>query len=148
VQYKSVPQTSGADFGPVTFLTSGDGSRVLPLLFCKKGRDLIGALPDCREYVEVDERVGGQHEISIGIDGLAGTDYCIPIAGRLVFAAVFAEGVARAGKEMRDENRVRFIAIERARRYPADLDRFDGLAGKRGVAGQGKRLFSTIKSSA
>jgi hypothetical protein len=47
-----VPQKCGAGFGPATFSTAGDGSRVLPLPLCK-GRDLIGALPDCRERIKV-----------------------------------------------------------------------------------------------
>ena len=42
---------------------------------CRSGGDDVGHIS-----VEIDERVGGQHEIFVGIDGLARANDRIPIA--------------------------------------------------------------------
>ena len=91
--------------------------------------------------VEIDQRVRRKHEVFVGIDGLARTNDRVPIAGGFVVARIFAKGVAVAGKEVRDQDRIRFIGIERACRLPADLDRFDRLAGSGGVARQREGLL-------
>src|SRR5205807_5951174 len=63
------------------------------------------------------------------------------VTGGLVARRVFAEGVARAAEEMRDQDGVRLVGAERARRLPADLHVLDRGAGRRRVARQFEGLL-------
>jgi hypothetical protein len=81
--------------------------------------------------VEIDQRVRRDDEIPVGVDGLARPDQAIPIARRLVLGLVFAEGVAVAGEEMRDEDGVGAVGVQRSGGLPTDLDALDRLAAER-----------------
>ena len=86
--------------------------------------------------VEVHQRVGGQDVVFVGVDRLAGADDRIPIARHRIVGGVFSECVAGARKEMRDQDGVRLVGVQRSRRLPADLDVLDVLTSNRRVARQ------------
>jgi hypothetical protein len=100
------------------------------------GGDHVG-----RVDVEVDQRVRGEHVVFVGVDRLAGADDRVPIAGGLVARRIFAERVAGAAEEVRDQNRVRLVGIERPRRLPADFHALDRGARHGRVARQFEGLL-------
>ena len=86
--------------------------------------------------VEVHQRVGGEDEILVGINRLAGADDRVPVAGSGIGGGIFAGGVRIGREEMADQDRVGFVGVERAVALPADLDVLQRAPALRGVARQ------------
>jgi hypothetical protein len=71
--------------------------------------------------IEIDQRVGRQDEVLVRVERLARSDDRVPVA-RLVVRVILAGGMTGAGEEMRDQDGVRSVGIQRAVALPADLD--------------------------
>lgn len=90
--------------------------------------------------VQIDERIGCDDEKLRRVDGLAGPDDRVPIARQFVARRIFSGGMAGAREEMRDQDRVRFIGIQRPVAFPADLHILDRRATRR-LVGRHRKCF-------
>ena len=69
------------------------------------------------------EHVGADHEVAVGVDGLARPDHDIPPAGLLGAVLADAGGHVRvAGERVADQDGVGAALVERAERLVRDVD--------------------------
>jgi len=68
------------------------------------------------------QHIRAHHEVTVGIERLAGPDHVVPPARLAAFMAD-AGGVRVAGKSVRDQDGVRAIGVELAVRLIGDFDR-------------------------
>ena len=80
-----------------------------------------------RGALTAPQNVGADDEKTIGVERLARTNHALPPAGLAPFDAR-STGMRIAGKCVRDEHCVGAVRIERAPRFPRDLNRSQGCA--------------------